>query len=478
MPDINPIVQTLLQLIEAKHNDAQLAQRQKEAADQLAFNQEQFKATLEERKLERKRQEVEDLIQHAQLQQAATRQFRGDVASGLVPVQGYKGLPPSVPDWQTQLGRGQTRVVQLPNGQSIEVPMPQMDTSVSLPEQSNIPNNVQTTEGPVGPISIPTNQMLTYEDAQKRMDAEALRKTKWDVLTKGLEAQATEAARVPRDTAANQARIDTANITATGANTRNTATINSNQQIATDRNKTAITVANINKSAKVTLDTDTVNDMSNSVALGETKLPSGNTGFAVNTALKDQGLVVPDVATAKKVPFAQTMLNLADRIESKIIPQLATTPGTAWVKGVLTNQTAFPTELYNEYKAMGIDATTSARDAGEKGNFSNSDIGRAWDALTSPGITQTQATERLGILRSKIYNKLLNEHLGGLPDKQKIMMLQKYNFEPSSIPALDSKGSPIIINNKILPKFVFGQKSGTWGVYNPQKKAYEGVDHE
>lgn len=478
MPELNPIVSTLLQLIDAKQQDAALAQRKNEADDQMAFNHEQLANTLEERRLERKRQEAEDAIQHAKLKIDFTRQAKADVQTGLTPLQGREGVQPSVPDWQSQMGQGQNRTIQLPNGQSIEVPMPTMDTSVSQPARSFLPYQDQIVDTPLGPQGIPSNQFVSYDEAQQRKFTQAQRDMGLDVLKAGLTSQVQEQAKGPNLRATNQARIDAAQVTATGAGERNQVTITANKEIQGMRDATAFAVARIRAaSANTKLASNPIyEDTATKTALGQAKMPAGNAGMIVNSIHKKLGYVSFDPTRLDKVAGMQQLSNVLDRLGTEFIPLLADTKIGGLIENAKVN-VGFPSDLSNKSAQMKLESVSIAKSKGLVGNPSDKDTGIAINTFADPKTTKVQGLDKIRVARQTISNELSTNALRGVNDKQAIDILTQPGMNNAIylIYAKDSKGKFVTDENGYVPKYT-QKEDGTWGVFNPVTNKYKRIE--
>jgi hypothetical protein len=448
MPGMNPIIATLVKLIEAKQQDATLAQRKSESDAENSFRMEQVKHLQDALAHEKDVAKAHIEFQHATARQAVAEQFRREAAAGTQEVDTMQGLPQQT-GFQDVMQPGE------------KVPYVSQQPTFGAP--SEIPFGTQIADSEFGPVTV--KGVVPYEKMLSRHVTQAQLEAGIKALTAGMEAQAKLPSQLALENRKGANAREVANINQTGRETISDNQIASQERINGSRNATALAVAQIRAKGQSVKDTAALSPIVESVYLGETKVPVGNNGIAVIRGIKSLGGAVPDPTLLKKVPYVNTMLDIANRVEA-MIPKLATNQAGAKIKGAVT--AVWPTDLANEYKTMGIDATMAAREAGEKGNFSNTDIGRAYAALIDPGITQEQAKLKLNVLRTKIYNKLMDESLAGLGDKQKLAILGKYNINPETIPIKTSQGTK--------PRYIFGQKTQTWGVYDSKIGGYKGVE--
>lgn len=462
---MNPIVAVALQLLQQKQQEEELSQRKQEAVERLKLDEEQLKQVSERFKIENATRQKQFELDKFKVEDALRSKYREDIASGARKPQ---GLPSSSATYQPGNLPVQKDTSNLPPELVSRFPVLAQPVEYDLQQQDIQPGPispyaVQQLQGPFGQLSV--EDVVTYPE----MREQKLNEAQQALSIKGLESlittKAQEEAKRPNIEAQIAGRENVAQIAAdqraaTAATNRESA-----ERIAGSRNAVTLEAARIRSTGnKVSGSDEMLSNIADSVILGETKLPAGNNGIAIHNSIKSMGYVIPDQALVKKVPYAGTMLNIAKRIEDDIIPKLATNPTGAKWTGIITN--IWPTDLAALIKTMGIDATTAAREAGEKGNFSNTDIGRAFDALTSPGITQEQAKKRLLDLRDKVYDKLIRENLGGLPEKQKLLLLQKYELDPTSI--------QIKVNGNRLKKYK-RDTEGNFYVYSSKTNDYEEV---
>lgn len=482
MPEMNPIVAVALQLLQQKQQEDELVQRKSEAEADTRFRIEQLKQASDQFRLQHDLALARAKMEESKIrEEIGSRRFKEFGEEGTRRVEGIETIPQSVPKYQQgvlprgrELGGIQEALLQKFPALAQMVPYDINQQDTTQPGTSFQPFDTQISESEFGPIftkgAIPRNELV------QRNRAEAWDKAQFDALAKELETRVTEAAKRPNIEAQIAGREKVATINAEQREATAKANRESQERIAGSRNATTIAAARLRaKGAKIQSDED-LNPIVESVYLGETKVPPGNNGIAVTRSVKELGGSVPNKANVDKVPYTRSLLSVADRIEKEIIPLLADTQVAAKGKGVLSK--VWNTELANKFAQIELDATTQAREAGEKGNFSNTDIGRALHALGDPGIPKDQGMDRLNTLLNKIYSKLENEYLGGLKDPQKIAILKRFDFDPSSIPAVNDVGRIIKTAQypKGIPKYVWGEKSQTWGVFDPKLGTYRKVE--
>lgn len=469
MPEMNPIVAIALQLLQQKQQEEELAQRATESENRLKLDQEQFQQSKAQMGLMEKYRQAQMALDQFKVEDDIKSRYRQEVAAGTRNPQGIRGTPKyqtgNLPTSRDSSGINEEILKRFPvlaqpadydiQGEDIQAPIS--------------PATKQILEGPFGLIEV--DDLVSYPESQQRKETEARR----GIDIEALKTLITEQAKRPNIELQVKGREDVARIGAEQRKETAAANREVQERIAGSRNATTLEAARLRaKGAKINSDSD-LQPVVDSVYLGETKLPAGNNGVAITGSIKGLGGAVPNKVNIDKVPYTTAMLSIGDRIKNDIIPKLAADEISAKVKGGIAK--VWPTDLANEFAKIELDATTMAREAGEKGNFSNTDIGRALHALSDPGITQVQALNRLKTLQDKIYNKLNNEYLAGLGDKQRIAILEKrFNLDPSTIPAVNSVGR--IIRTKEYPEGApkyMKDDQGNWAVLNSSKSSGENL---
>jgi len=470
MPEINPIIQTLLQLIQAKQEDERLKTQKEDAQAQRQFQMENLKAAIEQNKAEREHQKTLENLQITELREAIANKFREQVAGNLRKVQGIETIPQSIPTYQpSNIIKPQgPRSITLPNGQVIQVEMPRMDVppeAMAQPPSEFKPFSTQIINGPLGPQ--PVEDVVNFPEFSQGQNELLKQRISLDVSKAGLISQVQEAAKRPNIEAQIIGRENVANIGAEQREATAAANRESAERIAGIRSAATLEAAKMRaKSAKVS-DSSALEDMASSVALGELKLPAGNNGIAVNHILKAQGYKVFEPAKFAKIGGVQELISLADRVEKQIVPLLAKSGLGAMVKNAQV-MAGIPTDLRNKINTIRLDALTAAKSKGLVGSLSDRDMQAALDKLADPNTTQKQGLDRVRILRNTIMQDLTNNIFNGIPDRQVIDILTQTNvgIDPSVISVKTPKG--------ILPKY-FLEDDGIWHVYNPVKNQYDEV---
>lgn len=249
---------------------------------------------------------------------------------------------------------------------------------------------------------------------------------------------------------------------AQGKNSLAVARLNAESRMAVAKWRTAHPTSTL-----IDPDTLTANAYLASVGKGDVK-GFGNAAMATKRFLVDNNLKPFNESEGKKLGGIQGLKAVSDRIITEIIPLLSKTEIGAIGTGV--SRKAWPGELKNKFDQLMLDATMSAREAGEKGNFSNTDIGRAMAALASPFTTQDQARDRVKTLNDKIQNRLFKDVLGGLSNRQKLLILQEYQIDPSTY------NLPLMKDSTGRQRYLFEQHQDEWTSFNDKTKAWESID--
>jgi len=473
MPEMNPIVAVALQLLQQKQQEEELAQRKAESDERLKLDQEQFQQSKAQMGLMEKYRQAQMALDQFKVEDEIKSRYRQEVAAGTRNPQGVRGVPKyqtgNLPTSRDSSGIREELLKRFPVlAQPIEYDITGEDIQAPIS-----PATKQILEGPFGLIEV--DDLVSYPESQQRKENEMRRGINLDALKALATESAKVQARAPEKAADREAQAALRIQQDAAAQDRLTQQLESQERIAGSRNAATITAAAIRAKGAKVADDSSLQPMIESVYLGRLNYLPGNNGRAVTGGIKQLGGSVPNLVNVNKVPNTTAMLSIADRIKTEIIPLLATNEASAKLKGTVSK--VWPTDLANKFAQIELDATTQAREAGEKGNFSNTDIGRALHALSDPGITQLQALDRLNTLNNKIYSKLQNEYLAGLGDKQRIDILQKrFQIDPSSIPAVSTTGR--ILKTKEYPNGApkyLQDEQGNWAVLNTSKSSGENL---
>lgn len=104
---------------------------------------------------------------------------------------------------------------------------------------------------------------------------------------------------------------------------------------------------------------------------------------------------------------------------------------------------------------------------GESGRLTEDDINRAIGMLVVPGITRSQAAERLKYFTANRRSKILDQVLGNMSEKQRVMVLAEHGYDPLKF--------AITINGKDVPRYI-KDADGDYRIADPKKGGYVKLD--
>lgn len=191
--------------------------------------------------------------------------------------------------------------------------------------------------------------------------------------------------------------------------------------------------------------------------------------LTIRSNLKQVGMIPFGTKDAEKLKAVHDVDNLFfDTIQfiKKGMPQ-----GQAGAVGAKIGAAIPATDLQN-FRAMikGRAGNISHVYGGEIGRLSDPDIERAMGLLVIPGITFKQALERLDSLKRETTNKVMLHILGGQPNHQKLLNLRKYEFDPAEF------NNPVPMGDKLVRPFKKNPSNGEWLFFNPKTKTHDSMD--
>lgn len=174
-------------------------------------------------------------------------------------------------------------------------------------------------------------------------------------------------------------------------------------------------------------------------ATGQAKLDMKNPQErAAYTTLIDNGFRIPDVKDIDALKQSQALVPLFKKLDDfsdKYLPSEDKSGSTvakvkSYVQGKVAG-TAFPTDIQNQIneikaQAMNVGKTIEGLTGGR---VTNTQLGLALDAITSPGITKEQAKDRLKNLQDLYVNKQQNVILGGMKPEQQDLIKKTYGIQ-------------------------------------------------
>lgn len=499
MAEMNPIVQTLLQLIQLKQQDEALAERKAQQEAENQFRMEQLSQAEQDRNLQRKHQDILEQIEFGKLRQATEEKFREQVAGGLRKVQGYEEFVPG------RLGRTEeipldtqgstilqfpnrrsviagrepnTRTVRLPNGHSIVVPMAKYDISQSGEESTTrfTPFTDQIIAGPSGKQVV--EDVVSFPEAQE-MKLKGLRDIiGLDVLKAGLITGAQETARQPgREYQAEQAlslREYQAERSTQLQQLRDKAAMERiEKQTAAQVTAAGLRSRNLDIAAQ-TAQQD-IQGLEQDAKYGVIKLGNTLVHNQVRNGLRKQNLIPFDPKDAEGMQDAKNLEEVISTLKV-IKPLLGTNMFGAWLASLKALPPGDPLKRY-------IDILTSRAPLlsnvfGIKGTQSDRDIANLLRGVATSTSTQADIDDKIRALESLLRINVLDTRLRGMSNKQKLDELLHFDFNPNvyNRPLIDAKGNALI-DKEGNPITIFKQTSeGKWTAFDLKSRTWEDID--
>jgi hypothetical protein len=444
MAEMNASVRVMLQLLEAKQQEAQLEQRKVEADTQHKQFQEQLKATIEERKADRDRQNLLDKIASTKLKMDAAQEFKNRVMAGTERMQGQLGPDQSIPTSQS----GPI--------QSAEIPSPQGRQSIPFQEQI-VPT-------PVGDVNIPSDSIISYDESLQRKLTEMFMQSQGKAREAGLVTQAQEQARQPgrialetlkggsaKDLADYRAKqaLDLAEINNAAAERRAIIAANSRRQ----GSNTALTAQQ-----------QDIDAYENDARYGVIKLGSTNPQMKARTQLRSKELVPLDPDAAKGIVDVKNLeetINLLKQIQP-LLSEGPTGSVTNWVKTQVPGN-----KLYDLAGAITAKTPLMSNIFGVKGAQSDRDITNLLQGIFSPSTTGSKLKNNISKLEEQARISVLDVQMKGMSNYQKLDTLLHFGLDPVKY------NRPI---NKAGDPLFKQAEDGTWGYYNPSTNKYRRIE--
>lgn len=122
--------------------------------------------------------------------------------------------------------------------------------------------------------------------------------------------------------------------------------------------------------------------------------------------------------------------------------------------------------LKNRIRSMG-GTVASTLDA-QKGRMANQEIERVLAGLATPGQTVANAHRDVDLIKQRVSSIAIDNFLGGISDKQKLLILQNRKFDPASFVTKAKDGTTVERYKK--------NARGEWLVFSPEKDGWEPID--
>jgi len=213
-------------------------------------------------------------------------------------------------------------------------------------------------------------------------------------------------------------------------------------------------------------------------ATGQGGAPLNNTtNKPEKLILNKLGLVEFAAKDATKLKEVHAMDPLYDEMRN-FVKELPETQAGAMGQKLIG---AIPTTMVANFNAKirGVSGNVSKTMGGESGKLAEGDVDRALGLLVKGGITKEQAIDRITFFEQNTKSKVSDQILGGQNDKQKLLNLLTYDFDPNKF------NKPVMIGGKGFKKkdgtlhtiFEKDPEDGEWRAFDPKAKGYVRVDH-
>ncbi len=130
----------------------------------------------------------------------------------------------------------------------------------------------------------------------------------------------------------------------------------------------------------------------------------------------------------------------------------------------------FPTELKNLRDIIESQSLTVGKGLeGESGRVTNQMMHKVDELLGTSGTTKAMAQSRVDFMKQQIRVRAMDQYMGGMSSKQKLLVLRTYDFDPAKF------NKSIDVGGKQVPVF-HKDKDGEWLYLDPKKGGYVSMD--
>ncbi len=466
----NPVINAYVQGLQMRRQKEQDELKQKNTDSDNARADQQLKGYLENLKAEQEHRHAQLELDKARTKFEA-QSHRLKATQTIAEMMAANQYDPNgqVPD-QTQVG-GQIQTTQTPGG-----PGPTYDIGNLPTTQQNVQPTLSTMPSPqqapyevAEGVMFNPNGMKNGQDIFKQKLEEFKQQIPLNAQAVGAKTKAEEEAKLPAAKELlgiktdSQKAIDEAN----NLRAAQVAQINAQARLGA----AAIGAQARRDAAKLSSAVDPGivenNAKLHAVGLGGVALGNSKADVVTKMALAKQGLVDLSGKDAGKLKDVHGMDSLYDTM-TDFISKLPESGVSATGQKLLAKIPASDLKNFEE-RIRGVSGNIAKTIGGESGRLSEDDIKRALGLLVRPGITKEQAIERMQFLGATTRSKVMDQILGGMSDKQKLLVLHQYEFDPKKF------DTGVQFNGKTIPRFR-QDTDGEWLVWDPKLKAHVSVD--
>lgn len=467
MAEMNPIIQTLIQLIQAKQNDEQLAQRKAEADAKNQFEMEQLarQGVLD-------RATIAHQLATQKLAEAQTKSdfewknYRPAAAEGLVELQGEDRLPAGVATYL----RGSLVPGAVPYDLSTKEPFANRELTEG-PEGSFIPYSDQIAMGPLGPQLI--QGVVPREKVRKQRLEDFNLQMGLDILKAGLTESAKVKAREPEVKAKADTQKEIEAYKAARAAQLEEIKAAHQMRLQEKRSATTLQAANIRKSGTQNVDNEYVDSLYEDAKFGRADLiGSTNPVQRAKIKLRQNDEIALSKKSADNIADINNLYEIV-RLAEEIEPLLG-----EGITGSLGNaiKSAKPgTPLYEKGGALMAKTPLLSNVFGVKGTQSDRDIANLLKGLWGAFTTGNKLRENIKALKSQA-KVSFDIQTKGMSNFQKLETLKYFGFNPENFNEVVTLDGKVLKDKNGTPHTRFRIKDNEWSAFNPKTRNWEVVD--
>jgi hypothetical protein len=470
MAEMNPIVQTMLQILQARQQDEELERRKQEDTARNQFAMEELKRAQDLQKYTQKRDDINFQLEKFKLEEGLRQQVREDIASGLRKPQGVQENTPryQISNLPTSRERPPISEALLQRFPALAQPVDYDLQEEDIAQPPIVPNLSQLIQGPFGPVEVP--DVVSYPERQAQKLAEGQQALGLGVLKAGatkraeaLAVQPTELEKIAKkaieDRQLEEYKAENARAL---QELKDKAALERTQVTASSRRASVGTTAQVAQ--------EDIEGLAQDAKFGGVKLGSTNQHLKARSYLRNNGDIALEPADASGMQDGKNLQEVITALE-QVQPKL----GTNMFSAVMTAAKALrPDDPVR--RAMNIITSRApllANVFGVKGTQSDRDIANILKGVGNSLSTQKDIAANIAALKSQLQVNVLDVRLRGMSNAQKGEELLHfgYNLNDFNRPITDTTGKPIIINGK--PELTFKLHGDRWTAYDPKSKNWE-----